>query len=59
MDYREIRVGLELGYKIAEGVEFSCEGGLVTDRKFDFHRRDMINDTKGAAFASLGVKYGF
>jgi hypothetical protein len=59
VDYREIRVGLNLEYKIAEGVELSCEAGLVTDRKFEFHRVDAVYDTDGAAFASVGVKCSF
>jgi len=52
-DYREIRTGLGLDFKVGDNNTLSLDAGLVADRRFDYHQRGYRLDGASAAYVRL------
>ena len=53
LDYREIRAGAGLDYKLADATTLSLDAGVVTDRRFDYHERNYRLNGDPAAYLKL------
>lgn len=59
LDYREIRAGLALDYKLSENLKFAFDLGAVTDRKFDWFHRDYRLDGDTGTYFGLSLRGSF
>lgn len=59
LDYREIRVGSGLEYKLAGTITLQAEAGMVTTRRWEYHQKDYDYRGRPAAFANLSLKVSF
>lgn len=59
VDFREVRVGLGLDYKLNDRASLSLDVGAVTDRKLDYFDKNYRLDGDGGTFFSLALKGGF
>jgi len=59
LDYRELRFGLGFEWKFGSLSRLSFEGGLVADRKWDYHQHDIRYDGEASSFARLSVVMRF
>lgn len=59
LDVREIRTGLGVDWRIGNGARLRLEGGVVTDRKFEYYQRDIELDGKAAGYVTLSVNGRF
>jgi len=59
LDYREIRAGLALDYKLGEDLKLTFDLGAVTDRKFDWFDRNYRLDGDAGTYFGLSLKGSF
>jgi hypothetical protein len=59
LDYREVRAGPALEYKLNENLRFTLDAGAVTDRKFDWFDRNYRLDGDGGAYLALSLRGSF
>lgn len=59
LDYREIRAGFTLNYKLGENLKLTFDLGAVTDRKFDWFDRDYRLDGDAGTYFGLSLKGSF
>jgi hypothetical protein len=59
VDFREVRVGLGLDYKLTDRSSLSLDVGTVTDRKLDYFDKNYRLDGDAGTFFSLSLKGGF
>jgi len=59
VDFREVRVGLGLDYKLGDTVTLSADVGAVTDRKFDYFNKNYRLDGDAGTYVSLALKGSF
>ena len=59
LDYREIRAGFALDYKLGENLKLTFDLGAVTDRKFDWFDRDYRLDGDAGTYFGLSLKGSF
>jgi hypothetical protein len=59
LDYREIRAGVGLDYKLAEAFTFSLDAGAVADRRFDYHKLNYRLRGDSAAFVKASFSAHF
>ena len=59
VDYSEYRVGGGFIYSPCNNVSIDLGGGYVIQRRFDFHRADLVYKTDGAPYLRLVVKAMF
>jgi len=53
LDYREIRAGAGLDFKLANATMLSLDAGVVTARRFDYHERKYRLNGDSAAYLKL------
>jgi hypothetical protein len=59
LDYREIRTGAGLDFKLADATTLSLEAGLVADRRFDYHESHYRLDGDTAGYLKLSFRTRF
>jgi hypothetical protein len=59
LDYREIRAGAGLDFKLADATTLSLEAGFVADRRFDYHQRGYRLDGDSAGYLKLSFSARF
>jgi len=59
LDYREIRIGAGLDFKLADATTLSVDAGLVADRRFDYHQRGYRLDGDTAGFLKISFRARF
>lgn len=59
LDYREIRAGAGLDFKLANTTTLSLDAGVVTDRRFDYHERNYRLNGDPAAYLKLSFSAHF
>lgn len=59
VDYREVRAGLGLDYKLGDQFELNLDLGVVTDRKFDYFDRNYRLDGDRGLYGTLALKASF
>ncbi len=59
LDYREIRAGAGLDFKLADATTLSLEAGLVADRRFDYHESHYRLDGDSAGYLKLSFHARF
>lgn len=59
VDFREVRVGLGLDFKLGSAATLSADAGVVTDRKFDYFNKNYRLDGDAGAYFSLALKGAF
>ena len=59
VDFREVRAGLGLDWKLTDTAELGLDVGAVTDRKFDYFDKGYRLDGDGGTFVALAIKGSF
>ncbi|HVF70713.1 MAG TPA: hypothetical protein VM940_03805 [Chthoniobacterales bacterium] len=59
VDYSEYRVGGGFVYTPCDNVSIDLGGGYAIQRRFDFHRADIVYKTDGAPYLRFAVKASF
>ena len=59
LDYREIRAGAGLDFKLADATTLSLDAGFVTDRRFDYHELNYRLNGDPAAYMKFSFKLNF
>jgi hypothetical protein len=59
LDFREIRVGVDIKYSLASTFTLQFEAGAVTDRRFDYYDRGFEYNGDSAAYARIGLSFEF
>lgn len=55
LDYRELRVGVGLNYKVTEWLTLSADAGVAVDQRFEFHERGLTYRGSDEFFGVIGV----
>ena len=55
LDYREIRVGLNVNYQFNEALSLAVEAGTITDQKLDYYERGYTLNGDAAAYFTVGL----
>ena len=55
MDYREIRAGVSIDYRMGPNFEVMLEAGVITDQKFDYYERGHTLNGDAVAFFTIGL----
>lgn len=59
LDYRDLRTGVGLDYRVSPALSVSLEAGAVVDREFDYFDRGYKIEGEGAAYFGVSVRGRF
>ncbi len=59
VDYREVRTGAGIAWRIQPALFLELEAGYMVDRNYDFHNADIDFDTDGAPYGQTALRYIF
>jgi hypothetical protein len=59
LEYQEMRFGVSAEYQIRKNLSVVLDGGVITDRTFDYYDRNIKLDGKSAGYGSFSLKFQF
>ena len=59
LDYREFRVGGGASYRFTDWLSATVDGGWAIDRRFTYHKQDVLLNGDGAPYVQVGLSGSF
>ncbi|HKB89043.1 MAG TPA: DUF6268 family outer membrane beta-barrel protein [Opitutaceae bacterium] len=59
LDYREIRGGVGVEYRLLDNLTLDLDGGAVINRRFDYYKRNFILHGSSAAYFKISANFRF